>query len=445
MQTGSARTSSARTSSAPATAADQIKAVLNGSVGYERGLDTLTVAPAAEVDPALFAALQAASGRLFDRGWQPGELHRVVGRRGTVPHTLLVVDAVAAHLRGFRPAAVDPRWRAQADALGATVWWPADNVYFDRLPARWRVDRIEILDTVLVLLGILRSLPAIEVLVPAPGTAAAAVAAATAAKSARGARARAGGGSGGGSGVVDVRLLDRVRALLAKAESTTYPAEAETYTAKAQELIARHSIDEALLVARGGSAAVVPFARRIGVDHPYESEKASLLAAVAGANRCHTVWSPELGFTTVFGFDSDIDAVDLLHTSLLVQANRAMSAAEPPGGKAGRARLKTFRQSFLVGFAVRIGERLSQASDAAVAAAGAEGAGDVGGSGGADGAGPALAQDLLPVLAARDAQVRETMDKVFPRTVRGRGTRVDSDEGWDSGRAAADRAALHQG
>ena len=45
------------------------------------------------------------------------------------------------------------------------------------------------------------------------------------------------------------RMLDRVRALLAKAESTTFPAEAEALTGKAQELIARHSIDEALLAA----------------------------------------------------------------------------------------------------------------------------------------------------------------------------------------------------
>ena len=123
-----------------------------------------------------------------------------------------------------------------------------------------------------------------------------------------------------------------------------------------------------------------------------------------------------------------------------------MSAAEPLGvranGKAGRSRLKTFRQSFLVGFAVRIGERLSQASEAAVADAAQlpdqlpdQLPGQLTGQ----------LPDLLPVLAARDAQVRETMERVFPRTVRGRGTRVDSDEGWDSGRAAADRAALHQG
>ncbi|MET7418459.1 DUF2786 domain-containing protein [Dactylosporangium sp. NPDC005555] len=387
------------------TAEEQIRAVLDGSVGYERGLDTLTVAPAADVDAALFTALRTASARLFGRGWQPGELHRVVGRRGTVPHTQVVADAVVAHLRGFRPALVDPRWRAQADALGATVWWKTDGAYLDGLAARWRVDRVEVLDTILVLLGILRTLPPIETLIPPPGTAPETAAPA--------------------AGSVDVRLLDRVRALLAKAESTTYPPEAETYTAKAQELVARHSIDEALLAARGATKAVVPFARRIGVDHPYETEKAALLDAVADANRCHTVWSPELGFATVFGFDTDIDAVDLLHTSLLVQANRAMSAVEPPGGKAGRARLKTFRQSFLVGFAVRIGERLAQAREEVTVAV------DAG--------------DLLPVLAARDAQVRETMDRIFPRTVRGRSTRVDSDEGWDSGRAAADRAALHHG
>ena len=175
--------------------------------------------------------------------------------------------------------------------------------------------------------------------------------------------------------------------------------------------------------ARAGDATVVPFARRIGVDHPYESEKASLLDAVARANRCHLVWSPELGFATVFGFDADIDAVDLLHTSLLVQAYRAMARSEPPGGKAGRSRLKTFRQSFLVAFSIRIGERLAEAAESVLADSRAD-------------------ADLLPVLASRDAQIRETVRTIFPRTVRTRGSRVDSREGWESGRAAADSAAL---
>jgi hypothetical protein len=378
-----------------------VDAVLNGTADYETGLDTLTVAPAAEVDHALLAALEHTRVRLFDGGWQPVELHRAVARSGRPPIGDLVRDAIAAHLHRFAAISVDERWRAQAATLDAQVWWTSDAGYLTEFARAYRLDRTAVLDLVLTLLTILSRLPAIEVLVPPPGTAPRPV---------------------GDARKTDAGLLKRVRALLAKAESTDFPAEAETYTAKAQELIARYSIDEALLHARDGDPAVVPFARRIGVDHPYEDEKASLLHAVAAANRCQTVWSQELGFSTVFGFDADIDAVELLYTSLLVQANRAMAGAEPAGGKAGRARLKTFRRSFLVAFAARIGERLADAGEAALAE------GD--------------AANVLPVLADRDEQVRETMRRVFPRTVRVRGSRVDSIEGWDSGLEAADRAGI---
>lgn len=388
------------------TVRERIAAVLRGAVDYEAGLDALTVAPAGEVGPALTAAVRDAAERLWRGGWQPAEAHRVVTRRGRPAHGHLVTDAVAAHLRRFRRRDVDPRWVAQADELGAGVWWQDDAGYLDAFGARHRLDRITVLDEALTLLSVLAGLPSIEVLVPPPGEAPVASRPGTSA---------------------DARLLERVRALLAKAESTGYPAEAEAYTAKAQELVARHSLDEAVLSARTGGTAVVPFARRIGVDHPYEGEKASLLDAVARANRCQAVWSPELGFVTIFGFDADLDAVDLIYTSLLVQGNRAMAQSEPPGGKAGRARLKAFRQSFLVAYATRIGERLTGAAEAALADA-ARAAAAGGG--------------LLPVLAGRDEQVRETVNRIFPHTVRSRGARVDSLEGWESGRAAADSAAL---
>ena len=162
---------------------------------------------------------------------------------------------------------------------------------------------------------------------------------------------------------------------------------------------------------------LLTLARRIGVDHPYESEKAGLLDAVSRANHCHTVWSPELGFSTVFGFDADIDAVELLYTSLLVQANRAMVRDEP--GK-GKARIKAFRRSFLIAYAMRIGERLGRATRHEIA----------------------RHTDLLPVLRSRDVRVREAMNRAFPRTVKSRGSRIDSLEGWESGRAAADEAKL---
>ncbi len=379
------------------TVRETIGAVVGGRMGYEDGLDTLTVAPAAEVDPALTTALFDATARLWRGGWQPAELHRLVTRRGTGVQPLLITDAVAAYLRGFRPKTVDERWRAQAVELDARPWWGDDADYLRQVTTHRRVDRVTLIDAVLTLVTLLDELPPIEMLVPPPGQA-------TAVRRAPGNDAK----------------LERVRALLAKAEATTFPAEAEAYTAKAQELISRHSLDEALLAADG--EPVVPYARRIGVDHPYESEKASLLNSVARANRCHVVWSPEFGFATVFGFDADIDAVDLLHTSLLVQAHRAMARTEPRG-KAGRSRLKSFRQSFLVGYAVRIGERLAEASRAALDEVGDRAA-------------------LLPVLASRDVEVRQARDRAFPSTTRGRGFRVASLEGWESGREAADEATL---
>jgi len=362
-----------------------------GTLDWETGLDVLTVTPAAEVDPVLLAALREAADRLFRGGWQPTELLRVVARQGDPVRGKLVADAVAAQLRPFPRDRVDPRWLAQA----GKPWWGSDDSYLSEAAGRWRIDRVALLDAVVALIRTLTALPPIEVLIPPPGSRPA--------------------GTRRGASRVDERLLDRVRALLAKAESTEFPAEAEAYSGKAQELIARHSIEEAL--AGGPAADVVPFARRVGVDHPYENEKAALLDAVARANHCHTVWSPELGFSTVFGFDADIDGVELLYTSLLVQANRAMARDEPAKGK---ARIKAFRRSFLVAYAVRIGERLAQATRHEIAGV----------------------RDLLPVLRGRDLQVRETMQKAFPRTVRSRGSRVDSREGWESGRAAADEAKL---
>jgi len=359
-----------------ASVAETLGGVRSGTVDFEDALVALSVAPAAEVDAALDSALADAFGRLFRGGWQPAELHRVVARRGNPLQGDVVADAAVEAARTARP--VDPRWLAQAEELPRT--------------AR-SADRFTMLDARLDLLLELGKLPPIEVLVPPPGTAVPAAAGSTA----------------------DPRVLDRVRALLAKAESTDFPAEAEAYSAKAQELIARHSIEEAL-TARD-RVEVVPYAKRIGVDHPYESEKAGLLDAVALANHCRTVWSPEFGFSTVFGFDADIDAVELLYTSLLVQANRAMVRDEPAKGK---ARIKAFRRSFLVAYAVRIGERLSQATRAQIE----------------------RHQDLRPVLRSRDLQVREVMDRAFPNTVRARGRRIDSLEGWESGRAAADEAEL---
>jgi hypothetical protein len=240
-------------------------------------------------------------------------------------------------------------------------------------------------------------------------------------------------------------MLSRIRSLLAKAESTEFPEEAEALSARAQELMAKYSIDHALLAARAGNKEQ-PGGRRIAVDNPYEGPKVTLLNTVAEANRCRAVWSKDVGLVTVVGFPADLDAVELLFTSLLVQANAAMIRAGGKKDEFGRSRTRSFRQSFLISYAIRIGERLAEAAghaeQEAVArqraarreATGEDTAIDAGSAG----------TDLVPFLAARRVAVDDTVDELFgSRLTTGRAVRATDAEGWVSGRAAADLATLH--
>ncbi|MEH0505646.1 DUF2786 domain-containing protein [Streptomyces scabiei] len=357
-------------------------------------------------DPAADAEL-ARRGREFvagawRRGWQPADVVRFVRRELEDEHvTLLARLVVEEHEedRGHaKPRSPGPRWAAQLDEI--------------REPAaqRARADRFSYATTALELYRLLLRLPTLESL-DGP---------------------RASGGAQN-SPHPESRMLGRIRALLAKAEATGFPEEAEALSAKAQELMARHSIDEALLAARAHSADT-PGACRIGVEPPYETAKAVLLDAVARANRCEAVWNEALGFSTVVGFEADLEVVELLHTSLLVQATTAMTRAEAAQRRSGRKRTKTFRQSFLAAYAHRIGDRLAEVAEAQVAEAEAGGVG-------AHGAG-AAEQDLLPVLAARDVAVREQVGRMFPETVTTRVRGVSDLAGWQQGAEAADRAQV---
>ncbi len=226
----------------------------------------------------------------------------------------------------------------------------------------------------------------------------------------------------------NTRVLEKVRALLAKAESTTFPEEAEALSAKAQELMARHAIDSAM-VAAGASAGAAgggegPTGVRVPVDDPYAGAKSILLAEVAAANGCRAVWSKGLAFSTLLGFEADLEFVDVLYTSLLVQATSAMVAAGSQVDRSGRSRTRSFRQAFLLAYASRIGHRLREAEAASRAAAAEE-----------------YGEALLPVLADRSAAVRAAEAEAFPHVV-SRSVSISNAAGWAAGKAAADLASL---
>ena len=379
------------------------------------------------VSRRLVEMLRMSVTRSWRAGWQPAELTRHVGRELSPQHVSVAADMIAAEMSGYPAATVDQRWAAQVTAVP-----PIDADY---LPAWAKRSQAvgglrDAVATAIELLHLLQHLPVLEQLLPLPGTARTAAADETPVA--------------GSSGPADERMLSRIRALLAKAEATEYAEEAEALSARAQELMAKYSIDQALLAADAGREDQ-PGGRRIAVDNPYEGPKTSLLQAVAIANRCRVIWSKDVGLATVVGFAADLDAVEVLFTSLLVQANGAMLRAGARQDAYGRSRTRSFRQSFLVSYAIRIGERLAEAAAHATKEAAAEQESAAATAQAEDSAkGKGTGTALVPFLAARQQAVDDAVDEMFGGTLtRGRSVRATDADGWASGRAAADLATLH--
>lgn len=372
---------------------------------------------------ALVEHVAAATNQAWERGWQPTDVHRMAVRTLSGAEQALVVDAMSDELGRYAALTVDHRWWAQVAELRGGVWWERSQTWLDAHRDRG-VDWLSLLSQALTVLHLFWTLPTIERLSPLPGTARLQTDASEEEEL---------DATGAPRPAADERILARVRMLLAKAESTPFEAEADTFTAGAQSLMARHSIDAALLAADERRRGAVggqggPQGRRIGIDTPYDGPKAVLLDAVATANRCRMVWTRELGFGTVMGFEADLDGVELLFTSLLVQANARLMAEGKRADHRGRSRTRAFCQSFLTAYAHRIGERLREVTEAEVDAAEATAS--------------TRGQELVPILAARAERVDEVMGEWFPVVKKSSTGSVRDAEGWHVGRAAADQASL---
>ncbi|WP_309231546.1 DUF2786 domain-containing protein [Nocardia sp. SYP-A9097] len=336
-------------------------------------------------------------GRAFEYGWLPADIAQAAQRRTDAFVSGFLIDVIAGYVRPFAAGTVHETWHAQFGELGADVWWSESATHISQWAAKHMLTAEEAMTAVVEALALLLLLPKMELIRPLPGTA----------------RPQ--------SDVphhVDEKVLGRVRGLLAKAESTSFPEEAEALSAKAQELMTKYAVDR-VLVDADTSAVDLPGARRIWLDTPYTDAKALLIDAVANANRSRAIFMSDWGFVTIVGDDADLDAVEVLSTSLLVQATRAMIGID---NNETRTDARTFRKAFLVAYATRIGERLAAATAATIAQS-------------------AAPERLLPVLASHQLAVDNAFETLFPQS-RSRGITIRSAEGWDAGRAAADRARL---
>ncbi len=232
--------------------------------------------------------------------------------------------------------------------------------------------------------------------------------------------------------------LDRVRKLLAKAERAATAAEAESYTGKAVELMARHGIDTALLAATQPRSDPIG-QQRIAMQDPYSAGKARMLAWPAAALNCrsvlHQAWGGKVAAVTVFGHTSDRERVEMLYTSLLLQATAQLVRVRPPGRGESVA---AYRRSWLHGFAVEVHRRLTAAQERAAAQATADERATP------DTGAPDTGISVAVVLADR----RDRVDRAYAAAFPGLGTArrsTLSGTGFVAGARAGERADLGRG
>jgi hypothetical protein len=377
--------------SSPGTATRYAESVLGGSAAHS----------AEEMAEVLREDLARLLTVVVQHGWLPSDLAEVT-RRHVAEYALPAVAGLLHAEQDRHPAErVADAWRDDLGALGEAGDLTLDTV--DGLATGLRLD------------AVLAVLPVIATLVPPPGAAPPST------------PARPSGSASGPRGAtagMDTRVLARVRALLAKAESTDFPDEAEMLSAKAQELISRYALDRLWLTDLQAAEADTPelVRVRLWIGPPYVMPKAWLVGAVADANRCRSVVTEDPGFCTLVGTTSDVEAVEVLVTSLLVQASAAMTRHGAQVDAFGRSRTRSFRHSFLLSYATRIGERLRATTESAVAESG-------------------HSTDLVPLLRRHAERVDAAVDETFPH-VRSRQSSVSNGLGWAAGRVAADLARL---
>lgn len=178
--------------------------------------------------------------------------------------------------------------------------------------------------------------------------------------------------------------LDRIAALLAKAEGTDHPAEAEAYMMKAQSLATQASID--LAVARARSAAKTaptrPMSRTVNIGEKGKranSHLVSLYVAIAHANGAHVDVAHNSTYVIGYGLPNDLDVIEAMFASLATQMVAAAGewlatgvwkeesyVSRPRSGNRWRRVKKphtaqTARAAFYRAYVLRIGERLEEA------------------------------------------------------------------------------------
>lgn len=215
----------------------------------------------------------------------------------------------------------------------------------------------------------------------------------------------------------------KIEKLLAKAQSTSFSEEAESLIAKAQELQQRYRISHLTEEKNSSSPGTRVRARRVYLHAPWIKHQFLLLGAIARPNSCRAILVHSQGIVTVLGAPEDLDATLHLFSCLNHLRDHFMRNSDAAREAARRKDTNSFRRSFCLAYAARIGELLEEANEEAWES-------------------PEHKQSMLPVLRRRAKAVETTVSLLYPSLSY---TRVSGNSwaGFDAGRTAAEKAYRH--
>lgn len=218
----------------------------------------------------------------------------------------------------------------------------------------------------------------------------------------------------------------RIQALLKKAESTSFEKEAEALVEKAESLRQQYRIENLLSVSYSGSAKQNNvISARVRLRAPWVKYQVRLLSTIARSNSCESLLLTPSGIATVFGTADDVGHVIDLFTSLNRQREHFMRTSAGARTAQERSETSSYRRSFMVAYANRVGSILRRAAKDVM-----DNLGETA---------PSAPGSVLPVLHERSKRAQQTIDSIFPNT-RNMSVSTNNLLGYQDGYAAAGKS-----
>jgi hypothetical protein len=229
----------------------------------------------------------------------------------------------------------------------------------------------------------------------------------------------------------DDKIKERIRRMLALAEDErNAPGERENALARATELITAHQLDRAMFADAGDITEKVTF-REFTYQAPYTGEKSTLLGWLASALGMEIVnWSARGVYSKshVYGFPSDLELLDMLYTSLLLQQVTGMRKAKVPR-YLYRGEVAAWRRDWLRAFASTVSQRVKAAHSRATQQYDTDHAGE--GKPGAE-----------LTLTRRSAQVQAAFELAHPKLKTRKARAIRHYDALEGGQEAGARADI---